>query len=72
MAKLYGVPDNHIEIVRELEEIKEKLEAEGQHANQAWYEMFVAPRMAYRILLGVSLQALQQLTGANYFFYYGR
>lgn len=27
--------------------------------------------MLYRIALGVSLQALQQLTGANYFFYYG-
>lgn len=25
----------------------------------------------YRTLLGMSLQSLQQLTGANYFFYYG-
>ena len=33
--------------------------------------MFQAPRMAYRIAVGVALQALQQLTGANYFFYYG-
>ncbi|THC98704.1 hypothetical protein EYZ11_001838 [Aspergillus tanneri] len=29
------------------------------------------PRMPYRIALGVALQAFQQLTGANYFFYYG-
>jgi MFS transporter, SP family, sugar:H+ symporter len=27
--------------------------------------------MLYRIVLGMSLQSLQQLTGANYFFYYG-
>jgi MFS family permease len=27
--------------------------------------------MAYRIILGVALQMFQQLTGANYFFYYG-
>ena len=27
--------------------------------------------MAYRTILGVVLQALQQLTGANFFFYYG-
>jgi len=33
--------------------------------------MFSAPRMGYRILLGVVLQMFQQLTGANYFFYYG-
>ena len=36
-----------------------------------WYNMFFAPRMAYRIALGMGLQILQQLTGANYFFYYG-
>jgi MFS transporter, SP family, sugar:H+ symporter len=71
MSKLYGVSENHIEIVREIDEIQEKLDAENVHKNQKWYEMFTAPRMTYRILLGVSLQALQQLTGANYFFYYG-
>lgn len=27
--------------------------------------------MAYRIALGMTLQMFQQLTGANYFFYYG-
>lgn len=69
MSKLYGVSENHIEIVLEMHEIQEKLDVEKQHQNQKWYEMFTAPKMAYRILLGVGLQALQQLTGANYFFY---
>ncbi|GFF56270.1 LOW QUALITY PROTEIN: sugar transporter [Aspergillus udagawae] len=33
--------------------------------------MFQGPRMPYRIILGIMLQALQQLTGANNLFYYG-
>jgi hypothetical protein len=65
------VSDNHRVVAEELAEIKEKHEEELQHANQKWWEMFRGPRMPYRIALGVSLQALQQLTGANYFFYYG-
>ncbi|KAJ5114568.1 hypothetical protein NUU61_000327 [Penicillium alfredii] len=73
MSKLYGIPENHRVIVHEILEIQEQLEAEqglkgGWHG---WIEMFQAPRMPYRIVLGMVLQALQQLTGANYFFYYG-
>ena len=71
MSKLYGVSDNHLIIAMELSEIKEKHEEELLHANTKWWEMFTGPRMLYRIALGVTLQALQQLTGANYFFYYG-
>ncbi|KAK3112900.1 hexose transporter hxt5 [Teratosphaeriaceae sp. CCFEE 6253] len=72
IAKSYGVSENHWEVQREMREIKEKYDAEnaggGKHK---WYEVFTGPRMAYRTLLGVTLQALQQLTGANFFFYYG-
>lgn len=71
MAKLYGVPVNHRVVVEELAEIREKHQEELGHKDQKWYELFTAPRMAYRIAVGVALQALQQLTGANYFFYYG-
>jgi len=42
--------------------------ASGEHP---WYETFTGPRMFYRVMLGMGLQTLQQLTGANYFFYYG-
>jgi MFS transporter, SP family, sugar:H+ symporter len=69
MAKSYGVPENHREVVRELREIREKLEIEnaggGKHK---FWEVFTGPRMLYRVLLGISMQALQQLTGANFFF----
>lgn len=71
IARSYGTSKGHPDVQRELREIKEKLDAEraggGKHP---WYEIFTGPRMAYRILLGITLQALQQLTGAN-FFYYG-
>ena len=66
IAKAYGVPESHREVVKEVREIKEKFEAEKA---AAWHEVFTGPRMAYRTLLGIALQALQQLTGANFFFY---
>ncbi|ORY09393.1 and other transporter-domain-containing protein [Clohesyomyces aquaticus] len=72
IAISYGVSEGHPEVMREVREIKEKLNAEraggGKHP---WYEIFTGPRMLYRTLLGITLQALQQLTGANFFFYYG-
>ncbi|KAJ5456105.1 uncharacterized protein N7458_003688 [Penicillium daleae] len=68
MAKLYGIPENHIQIIQELEDITLQLSEENH--NGVWYEIFKAPRMAYRLFLGMMLQTLQQLTGANYFFYY--
>ncbi|CAL5869157.1 uncharacterized protein PFLUO_LOCUS3385 [Penicillium psychrofluorescens] len=69
LARLYGVPENHVQILQEMDEIREQLAAESQE--QKWHEFITAPRMFYRIMLGMALQSLQQLTGANYFFYYG-
>lgn len=68
LAKLYGVPENHSRIIEELDEIRAQMEKESEH--QKWHEFLTAPRMFYRICLGMVLQSLQQLTGANYFFYY--
>jgi SP family sugar:H+ symporter-like MFS transporter len=69
MAKFYGLPESHAMIERECNEIEKiRLATAGDHP---WYEAFTGPRMFYRIALGMALQMLQQLTGANYFFYYG-
>ena len=68
MAKLYGIPENHNRIIQEMDEIREQLESES--AEQKWHEFITAPRMFYRLVLGMVLQSLQQLTGANYFFYF--
>lgn len=68
IAKSYGVPENHPEVEHEIKEIKAKLDAEGVGGQKRpFYEVFTGPRMAYRIALGCALQALQQLTGANFF-----
>ncbi|KAJ5557947.1 hypothetical protein N7535_009440 [Penicillium sp. DV-2018c] len=69
LAKLYGIPENHVRIIEEMKEIREQFEAETE--GQKWHEFLTAPRMFYRIALGMVLQSLQQLSGANYFFYYG-
>jgi len=73
MMRVYGAPENHYAIFSELEEIESKLQAESKKGSMLteWYEMLYTPRMGYRILLGMVLQMFQQLTGANYFFYYG-
>ena len=69
MIKVYGAPAHHYAVYTELEEIEAKLKAE-QHTKgnpvSEFIKMFKAPRMGYRIALGMGLQAFQQLTGANY------
>jgi SP family sugar:H+ symporter-like MFS transporter len=53
-------------------EMRQKFEEEqAEAATTRWYDAFTGPRMAYRILLGMTIQSLQQLTGANFIFYYG-
>src|SRR5271170_6632664 len=73
MTKVYGAPSNHYTVYLELEEIEAKFRAEVSRGNPLteWYRMLYAPRMGYRIALGMTLQMFQQLTGADYFFYYG-
>ncbi|KAF4120939.1 MFS transporter, SP family, sugar:H+ symporter [Geosmithia morbida] len=75
LTSIYGASSNHWSIRTQLDEIESKLRAEDQlissGAMSEFIGMFRAPRMAYRIALGAALQMFQQLTGANYFFYYG-
>jgi len=71
ISKMYGIPRNHRALKLELDEIHEKYQIEVEAGQITWAHLFRAPRMTYRVAVGVALQALQQLTGANYFFYYG-
>ncbi|ROW06916.1 hypothetical protein VMCG_04138 [Cytospora schulzeri] len=71
LALVSNLPEDHPEIQHELHEIREHFEAESAGGDQKWYEIFTAPAMMRRVLIGMALQALQQLTGANFFFYYG-
>ncbi|KAL2032418.1 general substrate transporter [Aureobasidium pullulans] len=71
IANVYGVSQNHSSVNREIREIKAKFDVEQAGGNHPFWEVFTGPRMAYRVTLGAGLQMLQQLTGANFFFYYG-
>ncbi|OKL57309.1 hypothetical protein UA08_07493 [Talaromyces atroroseus] len=71
MIKLYGVPENHRLVAEEIQDMKEKLDEEKTAGKASVFEIFTGPRMFYRTMLGIVLQSLQQLTGANFIFYYG-
>lgn len=71
LALVSQVPEDHPEVQNALRDIRENLEAEQAGGEQKWYEIFTAPAMLRRVFIGMALQALQQLTGANFFFYYG-
>jgi SP family sugar:H+ symporter-like MFS transporter len=69
ISRSYGVSETHREVVREIREIREKLEAESVGGKQKLLGVFTGPRMLYRVILGISLQALQQLTGMQSMYY---
>lgn len=72
IARLCGLPANSQLVERRIYEIQSRVEEENQStAAFSWKEIFTAPRMLYRTVLGITLQAGQQLTGANFFFYFG-
>ncbi|EJT97364.1 general substrate transporter [Dacryopinax primogenitus] len=60
------------EVEADFEEMRQAVQAEQHTGSVSWSECFSRRnKTLYRTLLGMSLQSLQQLTGANYFFYYG-
>ncbi|KIX94461.1 uncharacterized protein Z520_09847 [Fonsecaea multimorphosa CBS 102226] len=71
IAKFHGVSERHRVVKEQLVEMQEKLQMEIEGGDHPIWEIFTGPRMLYRVILGCIIQALQQLTGANYFFYYG-
>jgi SP family sugar:H+ symporter-like MFS transporter len=71
IASLAGLDENAPSVNQQIDEIRAKCEEAAAGATTRWYEIFTGPRMFYRTMLGITLQAGQQLTGANFFFYYG-
>ncbi|KAH3661933.1 hypothetical protein OGAPHI_006112 [Ogataea philodendri] len=52
--------------------ILNSIEIERRAGSASWGELFTGkPKIFYRLMVGVVLQSLQQLSGDNYFFYYG-
>ncbi|KAB5588785.1 High-affinity glucose transporter ght2 [Ceratobasidium theobromae] len=74
IARVRGVEveDKDDHVVRDLREMQDSVKYEQSLSQAGWIDCFRPERKTlYRTLLGMSLQSLQQLTGANYFFYYG-
>ncbi|KAG0652532.1 Hexose transporter 2 [Hyphodiscus hymeniophilus] len=72
LARLHGVAADSPLVEEEIAEIQAQITEEEKLEKAKWIECFmVKDRMLYRTLLGMILQAGQQLTGANFFFYYG-
>ncbi|KAF8962856.1 general substrate transporter [Flammula alnicola] len=75
IARSHGIKEGDEQSNRfvkaEVDEIANQIEME-RHLNAGWIDCFrPANKTLYRTLLGMTLQSFQQLTGANYFFYYG-
>lgn len=71
IGRLAGIEPDSKDVNDQITQIRVKLEEERAGADTHWWEVFTGPKMFYRTTLGIVLQAGQQLTGANFFFYYG-
>lgn len=70
MAALHGGGDvNHPKVLAEYKEIEEALRFEREEAISS-YRQLIEPRMAKRVLLGMSIQMWSQLCGMNVMMYY--
>ncbi|AET37552.1 sugar porter family MFS transporter Ecym_1317 [Eremothecium cymbalariae DBVPG len=59
-------------IQAEIDNIQAGVEIERMAGNASWGELFsTKTKILQRLIMGIMIQSLQQLTGNNYFFYYG-
>ncbi|KAH3671241.1 hypothetical protein WICMUC_004758 [Wickerhamomyces mucosus] len=59
-------------IFAEVEEINAAILKEDLAGNASWAQLIKGkPKIFYRVFCGIMIMSLQQLTGDNYFFYYG-
>ena len=71
LAKTNKVSPEDPALYRELQLIQAGVERERVAGKASWGTLFNGkPSIFERVIVGVMLQALQQLTGDNYFFYY--
>ena len=75
VARAHGIKQQDVAgnkfVQNVVNEIADQVEVE-RRLSSGWISCFnPANKTLYRTLLGMTLQSFQQLTGANYFFYYG-
>ncbi|PKI85573.1 hypothetical protein MVES1_000710 [Malassezia vespertilionis] len=72
LARMRGVDASNEFVLSEFYDIKKEVLDEMQAEKKGWIDCFrTENKTLYRTILGIALQTGQQLTGANYFFYYG-
>ncbi|AGO14256.1 AaceriAFL207Cp [[Ashbya] aceris (nom. inval.)] len=72
LATSNKVPVDDPAIEAEVNNIQAGVELERMAGNASWGELFtVRTKIFQRVIMGIMIQSLQQLTGNNYFFYYG-
>ncbi|KAI9486579.1 MAG: general substrate transporter [Benjaminiella poitrasii] len=69
LIKLRGLPEDHPEIIEELEEINAAAELDRASKSGKWTEIFEKSNL-HRVFIGVMLQIFQQWTGTNAINYY--
>lgn len=70
LSRLRRLPVDHPQLVEELAEIRANHEYELRVGTSSYLACY-RPPIRKRQLTGIALQALQQLTGVNFIFYYG-
>lgn len=72
IAKVNGLKPNDQHVTLEMEYFTNAINEQNEAGNASWKELFTGkPHIFTRLIIGVALQSFQQLTGNNYFFYYG-
>lgn len=72
LAKVMDISSNAEIIEREIHDVQQAVENDRSSGEATWGELFSRQnRVLYRVLLGIVVMMLQQLSGINYFFYYG-
>jgi sugar porter (SP) family MFS transporter len=71
LSRLRRLPVDHPDIVDELAEIQANHNYELSIGSPSYLELVRNPSIRKRLFTGIGLQALQQLTGVNFIFYYG-
>ncbi|POW19047.1 hypothetical protein PSHT_05080 [Puccinia striiformis] len=73
LARLLSIPATSPQVLSEYEEVCESLRAERALGTSTYADCFKSGPGRYRLrtLTGMGIQALQQLTGINFIFYYG-
>lgn len=72
VTKATGLPANSEHVEQQVTEAYETHLESQKSGNASWKQVFAgATKMRYRVLLSIGIMMLQQLSGINYFFYYG-